>query len=137
MVGEVWGQNVISFTPLTPAQQTVAPPAAPGLPANVFASPPEADAQAAAAAQQKKQERSQKIQQLTFDRRPSAILKAWATPREVALADDRKDGQEPQPGSLSANRVVRRARPEGIIFRRPAPRVNLRTPRSPTRSIAS
>ena len=35
------------------------------------------------AADPKKQERLQKIRQLTFDRRPSSILKAWSTPREV------------------------------------------------------
>lgn len=33
-------------------------------------------------AKQRSQERLQKIQQLTFDRRPSAVLKAWATPEE-------------------------------------------------------
>ena len=35
-------------------------------------------------AEAKKQEHLQKIQQLTFDRRPSSILKAWSTPREEA-----------------------------------------------------
>ena len=37
-----------------------------------------------------KQEHLQKIRQLTFDRRPSAILKAWSTPRDEALEDSRK-----------------------------------------------
>jgi hypothetical protein len=47
------------------------------LPAQVFADAPIADAT--------KQEHLQKLRQLTFDRRPSAILKAWSTPRDEAV----------------------------------------------------
>ena len=42
-------------------------------------------ASANSTAEAKKQEHLQKIRQLTFDRRPSAILKAWSTPREEAM----------------------------------------------------
>ena len=63
------------------------------LPAQVFAEPAAAKNQATAAApaDPKKQERLQKIRQLTFDRRPTAILKAWSTPREEAI----KNGLNP------------------------------------------
>ena len=72
-----------------------------------------------AAAEQKKQERMQKLQQLTFDRRPSAILKAWATPREVALEDTAKVGDNAQASPAIANRVVRRVGPDGVIVQSP------------------
>ena len=42
-------------------------------------------------AEAKKQEHLQKIRQLTFDRRPSSILKAWSTPREEALTRPESD----------------------------------------------
>ncbi len=46
---------------------------------------PEPEPEHADPAEAKKQERLQKIRQLTFDRRPAAILKAWSTPRDEAL----------------------------------------------------
>ncbi len=87
--------------PAAPAQATpggavTAKSAAGELPAQLFADPAAATNQAAAAvpADPKKQERLQKIRQLTFDRRPTAILKAWSTPREEAI----KNGFEPVNG---------------------------------------
>ncbi len=80
-----------------------------------------AEAAKAAEEQQKKQQRLQKIQQLTFDRRPSAILKAWATPREVALEDAGTKGEnQEQPGMVQPGRVVRRAGPGGVVVQAPA-----------------
>ena len=73
-------------------------PAAGQLPAQVFADPAAAKNQAAAPADPKKQERLQKIRQLTFDRRPTAILKAWSTPREEAI----KNGLNPSPLAAGA-----------------------------------
>ena len=64
---------------------TAKPAAATDLPAQVFAGGAAASSPAAAPADPKKQERLQKIRQLTFDRRPAAILKAWSTPREDAI----------------------------------------------------
>ena len=57
------------------------------LPADVFANPTALAGQPGAPdpAQAKKQEHFQKINQLTFDRRPSAILEAWSTPRAEAI----------------------------------------------------
>jgi hypothetical protein len=81
------------------------------LPAQVFVDAPAEAANASQEAQQKKQQRMQKIQQLTFDRRPSSILKAWATPREVALDDSPKDNENQQPAIVQPNRVVRRTGP--------------------------
>lgn len=57
------------------------------LPSDVFAPLSPEAAAAKAAAEAKKQQQLQKVQQLTFDRRPSAMLKAWSTPREVALKE--------------------------------------------------
>ena len=64
------------------AKPVAAKSAAPELPAQVFAS---AAAKTQTPVDPKKQERLQKIRQLTFDRRPAAILKAWSTPREDAI----------------------------------------------------
>ncbi|MGE3818315.1 MAG: hypothetical protein AB7I30_02680 [Isosphaeraceae bacterium] len=61
------------------ATQVATPPGLPELPSEVFASPKESET-AAGTADAKRAQRLQKIQQLTFDRRPSTILKAWATP---------------------------------------------------------
>src|SRR4051812_9437612 len=85
-VGSAAGQTVIRMQPLQPAKTVTVEAAKPvaDLPGDVFAPAP-AGAASPGAVDPKKQERLQKIQQLTFDRRPSAILKAWATPREVAL----------------------------------------------------
>ena len=101
--------------PAAPAQArsggaATAKPAGDELPAQVFAEPVAAKDQAAAA-DPKKQERLQKIRQVTFDRRPTAILKAWSTPREEAI----KNGLNPSttvaagavPGAVrTARRVV-------------------------------
>ena len=95
-----------------PSGSVTAKPAADQLPAQLFAEPSAAQNPAAAAApvDPKKQERLQKIRQLTFDRRPTAILKAWSTPREEAI----KNGLNPQaavgagavPGSVGTVRRV-------------------------------
>ena len=84
------------------------------LPSEVFATAP-VDAAKAAEEQQKKQQRMQKIQQLAFDRRPSTILKAWATPREVALDESPKDSASQQAVVVQPGRVVRRVGPNGVI----------------------
>ena len=79
------------------------------LPAQVFAGSLAAGAQAGAPdpAEALKQERLQKIRQLTFDRRPAAILKAWSTPRDEAL-------KQPEPSAATIQNIqtpaaVRRA----------------------------
>lgn len=65
----------------TPAQK---PAAQPELPENVFT----ADVPAKnAPADPQKQQRLQKINGLAFDRRPSAILRAWSTPRDEAIKE--------------------------------------------------
>ena len=57
----------------------------------MFADPAAGESRAAPdPAEAKKQEHLQKIRQLTFDRRPSAILKAWSTPRDEAIEGDRR-----------------------------------------------
>ena len=63
--------------------------ALPDLPADVFANPTQVAGQPGSPdpAQAKKQEHLQKIRQLMFDRRPSAILKAWSTPKEEAIKE--------------------------------------------------
>ena len=65
------------------------PAALPDLPENVFAGPPGVQGRTGAPdpAEAKKQEHLQKIRQLAFDRRPSAILKAWSTPRDEAIKE--------------------------------------------------
>jgi hypothetical protein len=82
------------------------------LPDDVFAP---ADPAKLAEETQKRQQRLQKIQQLTFDRRPSSILKAWATPREVALDQSANAGENSQPGVIQPNRVGRRVNPNGQV----------------------
>src|ERR1700722_1351689 len=78
-----------------------APPMAPtvfaDLPAQVFAGTPPVSEQPSAPdpAEAKKQEHLQKIKQLTFDRRPSSILKAWSTPREEAVTRPEADDSAP------------------------------------------
>ena len=95
----------ITFTPVPlPAVPQSPAPAAPatkaavkgatdqGIPAQVFAeggpklTPAEPDPKVAEEAQ-KKAARLQKLQQLNFDRRPSAILHAWSISDEAALAE--------------------------------------------------
>ena len=77
---------------------TAKPAAATDLPAQVFAGGAAANSQAKAAtpAEAKKQERLQKIRQLTFDRRPAAILKAWSTPREERSRTARTRQRRPE-----------------------------------------
>ncbi|WP_435015405.1 hypothetical protein TA3x_002943 [Tundrisphaera sp. TA3] len=73
------GQTTVSVKVSAPTPATTQPDEATKtgeLPANVFADEKPKDEGNKATA------RLQKIQQLTFDRRPSAILKAWSTPAE-------------------------------------------------------
>lgn len=96
-------------TPQPSARAQAAPSALPDLPANVFADAPTDPAAAA-----KKQEHLQKIRQLAFDRRPSAILKAWSMSREDAIKQaENPTPQQPMPGNpgmpLSVARAARRA----------------------------
>src|ERR1700722_17602999 len=67
------------------------------LPAQAFAGTPPVSGQPGAPdpAEAKKQEHLQKIKQLTFDRRPSSILKAWSTPREEAVTRPEADDSAP------------------------------------------
>jgi hypothetical protein len=110
----VHGQAPSVLTPAKSASQSASTRAVAELPGQVFADGPQGTANAGPV-DQKKQERMQKLQQLTFDRRPSAILKAWATPREVALEDAPKDSESPQQVVVAPNRVVRRAVPAGVV----------------------
>ncbi len=65
---------------------TVKSTTAADLPAQVFADgAANSQTKAAGPADAKKQERLQKIRQLTFDRRPTTILRAWSTPRDDAI----------------------------------------------------
>src|SRR5262245_55955066 len=68
-----------------------------GLPAQVFVDAAASGGQPGAPdpAEARKQEHLQKVRQLTFDRRPSAILKAWATPREEAIKEAESGGPPP------------------------------------------
>lgn len=74
---------VATIAPLAATVGQEPAPAMPDGPDNVFAPGPDGPTQTDEEKQreaQRKQEHLQKIQQLTFDRRPSAILKAWSTP---------------------------------------------------------
>lgn len=71
--------------------------------------------------QQRKQQRLQKIQQLTFDRRPSAILKAWATPE----GEETEAGAAPSPAEPEAGAQTDPALPEPAGS--PTPRVTAMT----------
>lgn len=82
------------------------------LPSDVFAPLSPEQAAEKAAADAKKQERLQKLQQLTFDRRPSAVLKAWSTPREVALNEPAGAATNPAGGAMSPA-VIRRMQASG------------------------
>jgi hypothetical protein len=90
--------------------------ALPDLPADVFANPASVAGQPGAPdpAQAKKQEHLQKIRQLMFDRRPSAILKAWSTPKDEAIKEAGNDPAQaaqgmPAPMQRVARRVVNNA----------------------------
>ena len=115
LLGRANGQSAVPLQPLQPAQKVATANAGPDLPAQVFAGEP-GDAGKPGATDPKKQERLQKIQQLTFDRRPSAILKAWATPREVALEEPKdQPAANPQAAIAPPGRVLRRAGPGGVV----------------------
>jgi hypothetical protein len=119
VAGSARGQIAGTLSPRSPSDQAAPAKAKSELPAQVFADGP-VDAAKANEAEQKKQQRMQKIQQLAFDRRPSSILKAWATPREVALAETEKDGTNQQPGVMQVNQVVRRGGPQAVIVQGPS-----------------
>ena len=93
--------------------------AMPDLPAQVFADASATKGQPGVPdpAAAKRQEHLQKIRQLTFDRRPSAILKAWSTPREEALKEAENPAAQANPGMAVAgpNRVVRRMAPGVVV----------------------
>ena len=74
-----------------PAAGAVPATTAPGAPA--LAEPAKPDPMAEAA--NKKAQRLQKIQQLKFDRRPSAILQAWSTPPDTETAPQAADVPQP------------------------------------------
>ncbi len=109
------GQEVAAEKRAMTAQQSGATTAGTDLPPDVFA-PSTVDPAKEAEAAQKKQQRLQKIQQLTFDRRPSAILKAWATPREEALKEAAISSQGPAPQVVTPGRVIRRVGPNGRVM---------------------
>lgn len=99
-----------------PAQK---PAAQPELPDNVFTAVVPAKN---AAADPQKQQRLQKINQLAFDRRPSAILKAWSTPRDEAIKEPENPGAQ-NPGMMNPGmnvnaatlRTMRRAQAAGVV----------------------
>jgi len=121
MPGRAEGQGVLqgNIIPVQSGPNPAAAQAVSNLPTSVFAEAPAAtpaEAAKAAEAEQKKQQRLQKIQQLTFDRRPSAILKAWATPREVALEEAGKEADnQQQPVMAQPTRVIRRVGPNAMV----------------------
>jgi hypothetical protein len=73
-------------TVVTPETRAAQRPAAAELPTSVFAASPAASS-AAEPVDPKKAQRLQKIQQITFDRRPSSILRAWSSPDDPADAE--------------------------------------------------
>jgi hypothetical protein len=92
--------------PVSQASATVQATPKPGeLPANVFAdgnvatTKTPAELQAEQQAEAKKAARLQKIQQLGFDRRPSAILKAWSTPEAVVAKEEPKPADHAGPNA--------------------------------------
>ena len=106
-----------AMPPGAPTSATAQPVRAGELPSDVFAPASPAEAAAKAAAESKKQQQLQKIQQLTFDRRPSAILRAWSTPREVALAEGTSGTPTngPFPPGMSAA-AIRRLQASGAMI---------------------
>lgn len=82
-----------------------------GLPEHVFAGErAAADATTGATAvrteAQKKAARLQKIQQISFDRRPSSILKAWSTSPEAEAAQEKEALEKARASRPAAPRVV-------------------------------
>ena len=105
------------------AKATSGPAAPPDLPENVFAGPPGVQGRTGAPdpAEAKKQEHLQKIRQLAFDRRPSAILKAWSTPRDEAIKEAENPAGQGQanPGMpIAMSRAMRRAQ-AGMVVNMP------------------
>ncbi len=94
VLGTARGQAPPAATSAPPASKTIV-----DLPAQVFAGALSANAKPGTPdpAEAKKQEHLQKIKQLTFDRRPSSILKAWSTPREEALTCPESDDSAQAP----------------------------------------
>ena len=94
VLGTARGQAPPAATSAPPASKTIV-----DLPAQVFAGALSANAKPGTPdpAEAKKQEHLQKIKQLTFDRRPSSILKAWSTPREEALMCPESDDSAQAP----------------------------------------
>ena len=98
-------------------------------------------------AEAKKQEHLQKIRQLTFDRRPSAILKAWSTPRDEAIKEAENPASQVRPGRPGACRRPCSTVDAGVTGRHRAVAMPNRRRRRParrpppapssTRSIAS
>ncbi len=88
------------------------------LPENVFASAPGDEEKAEA----KRQQRLQKIQQITFDRRPSIILKAWANPKAWEEEDEEQAQNQESPAPVSS-RIVSRRLANGQIVRTVVPTV--------------
>ncbi|MEQ8768145.1 MAG: hypothetical protein RL885_29850 [Planctomycetota bacterium] len=70
-----------------------------------------AEAQAQAQAAQEKQLRLQKIQQLQFDRRPSAILDTWSTPEK---SDDESGGESSEKDGETAAAEPESAVPSAV-----------------------
>ena len=108
LVGGSQGQTVTTAVKVVkpPAAKATTPGATTELPENVFAPPPD---QPGETPEQKKAARLQKIQQLTFDRRPSAILKVWATPEDAS--DDDQDEGDADPETPGNPNVPRQAPP--------------------------
>jgi hypothetical protein len=108
VLGTARGQAPTAATSTPPASKAIV-----DLPAQVFAGAPPVNGQPGAAdpAEAKKQERLQKIKQLTFDRRPSSILKAWSTPREEAVT--RPETDDSASSTVPAQNVRRVAR--GVV----------------------
>jgi hypothetical protein len=105
MARPAYGQVIIKTQAVSPAQRsgttkseetvqgTPKPVPVGGLPEDVFATENAAAKTATSAITteaQKKALRLQKIQQLTFDRRPSSILKAWSTTPEEEAAQEKE-----------------------------------------------
>ncbi|WP_165229120.1 hypothetical protein [Aquisphaera insulae] len=123
-MGTVTLSGAVSSNPTNSKASPASTAAAKGpneLPEPVFAMTAQEKAQLDSEAQQRKQQRTQKIQQASFDRRPSAILKAWATPREVMLDEGKKPEDNAQPAAVPPSvRVIRRRAVSAATAAQPA-----------------
>jgi hypothetical protein len=99
------------------------PAATTDLPLQVFAGGAAANSQANAVTpvDGKKQERLQKIRQLTFDRRPAAILKAWSTPRVEAIKNVPAPAAQPGMAMTTAMPRATRRVLNGAVTTTPPP----------------